>query len=301
MGRRLAAAAGFAGRARPDHGLSRRTVLTGTAVAGAALAGGTAAAEASSGHRPSPGALGFAGRHQAGVTDPPPPYLMLAAFDVLAADRAGLVSVLQAWTAAAAALTAAAPVTLTAGFGPSLWRADRFGLAGRRPAALAELPPFPGEALDPAMSGGDLCVQACADDPATAHHAVRALVNVARPHAVLRWRQTGYRPTGDGRDPRNLFGFRDGTANLDVDDPAATAAHLWVDDGPAWLHGGTYLVVRRIRLLLDTWDRTALAAQEAVIGRGRDTNRRLDPAPASAHARLAAPDANGGATVLRRP
>jgi deferrochelatase/peroxidase EfeB len=87
---------------------------------------------------------------------------------------------------------------------------------------------------------------------------------------------------------------------LDVSDEVVTSAHLWVSDGPEWMHGGTYLVVRRIRLLLDTWDRTELSQQEATLGRRRDTNARLDAGP-TAHARLASPDSNGGATLLRRP
>jgi deferrochelatase/peroxidase EfeB len=261
---------------------------------------------------------GFHGDHQAGIATPPLPYLSLAAFDVVVRGRDALVELLRTWTRVAEGLTGAGPVppspagpsagvppvpgalTLTFGFGPSLFAGDRFGVAGRRPAPLAPLPPFPGDAIDPAASNGDLCVQACATDPTTAHQAVRDLLNAARPQVSLRWRQTGFRAEDGTADPRGLFGFRDGTANLDADDEEQAARHLWVSDGPQWLHGGSYLVMRRIRLLLDTWDRTSVPQQEAAVGRERDSNRRLHLMP-GAHAALAAPQRNGGVRLLRRP
>jgi deferrochelatase/peroxidase EfeB len=180
-----------------------------------------------------------------------------------------------------------------------LFAGDRFGIGDRRPPALVPLPTFRGEALDPAAGNGDLCVQACASNPTAAHQAVRALLNSAREHVTLRWRQTGFCAEDGTPDPPGMFGFRDGTSNLDVDDPAETAEHLWVNDGPGWLHGGSYLVMRRIRLLLDTWDRTPLAEQEAVIGRRQAGNQRIAVGP-TAHSRLAAPAANNGAKLLRR-
>jgi deferrochelatase/peroxidase EfeB len=270
--------------------VSRRAVLTG-AVAGAVTVAGTATAAV---RRTRP--AGRSGPHQPGIVTPALPYLSLAGFDVVVRGRDALAGLLRTWTGAAEQLTAAGTdLTLTFGFGPSLFAGDRFGIGDRRPASLVPLPSFPDESIDPAAGNGDLCVQACAGDPTTAHHAVRALLNAARAEVSLRWRQTGFR-TGDGTfDPPGLFGFRDGTVNLDV---ALQAPHLWVDDGPDWLHGGSYLVMRRIRLLLDTWDRTDRATQEAMIGRDRDTNRRL--AVPTSHTALAAPAANGGATMLRR-
>jgi deferrochelatase/peroxidase EfeB len=285
--------------------LSRRGVLTG-AIAGVAGAGmGTGGALVAEAHTAKPVFTSSYGAHQAGIVTPPLPYLSIAGLDVVGRTRDELALLLRTWTRTAAQLTSAGGLTLTFGFGPALFAAGRFGLAERRPASLAPLPPFPGEAIDRRASDGDLCVQACATDPTTAHEAVRALVNAGRAQAALRWRQNGFRPEprlsdDHAGDPRGLFGFRDGTANLDVHNPAEAAAHLWVDTGPAWLHGGTFLVVRRIRLLLDTWDRTGVADQEAVIGRRRDTNERLEDAP-GAHAPLASPERNGGARLHRRP
>ncbi|MEV6346493.1 Dyp-type peroxidase [Actinoplanes sp. NPDC051851] len=194
---------------------------------------------------------------------------------------------LQSWTADMNRLSGR---TVTIGFGPAMFDRVR-GLADRRPAALRPLPSFPGEAIDARGSHGDLCAQVCASTPAAAADGLRVLINSGREFAGLRWRQIGYRDQDGTADPRNPFGFRDGTANLDVTSTAARERHLWVSDGPEWMHGGTYLVTRRIRLLLDTWDRTALDAQESMIGRTRDTNRRTG----SGHARLAS-----GARMLRR-
>lgn len=285
--------------------LPRRALLTGT------LAGGvTAGALLSGANRGAPAAdSSLFGAHQPGIVTTALPYLSLAGFDVVARTRADLADLLRTWTRIGAQLAAAPPatggsgpatrLTLTFGFGPSLFRTGRFGIADRRPAALTALPPFPGEAIDPVASDGDLCVQACGSSPAVAHNAVRTLLNAAREHVTLRWRQHGYRDVDSTGDPRDMFGFRDGTANLDVADAAETAEHLWVGDGPLWMRGGTYLVTRRIRLLLDTWDRTDLARQEAVIGRRQASNRRVEAGP-TAHTRLASAAANDGAKLLRR-
>ena len=281
--------------------VSRRTVLTG-ALAGVAGAGIGTGATALVDARAVPGkpmVTPFYGTHQSGIVTEPLPYLSLAGFDVVSQTRSELANLMRTWTRTAAELTSAGELTVTFGFGPSLFTDSRFGLAGQFPAALTPLPPFAGESLEQRASDGALCVQACATSPTGAHQAVRTLCQAARPQAALRWRQTGFRAQDATADPPGMFGFRDGTANLDVADAAATARHLWVGDGPSWLHAGTYLVVRRIRLLLDTWDRTDVAAQEAIIGRTRETNVRIDTA-AGSHVALARPENNGGATLLRR-
>ncbi|HEY5155087.1 MAG TPA: Dyp-type peroxidase, partial [Acidimicrobiales bacterium] len=222
----------------------------------------------------------------------------------------------------------ASNLTLSFGFGPTLFArpdgTDRFGLQRYRPEALADLPAFAGDRLDPARSGGDLAVQACADDPLVAFHAVHNLVRIARGVATLRWNQTGFASTsGSGRDqptPRNLMGNKDGTNNIDPTDTATMADQVWVgDEGPSWMAGGTYLVARRIRMLLDEWDRSSLDEQHQTIGRfkasgapltGQDEHDAadldaLDPAgrpviSSRAHIRLAAPSTNGGVRILRR-
>ncbi|BDZ40903.1 iron-dependent peroxidase [Paraoerskovia sediminicola] len=225
----------------------------------------------------------------------------------------------------------ASGLTITFGFGPSLFTDangdDRFGLAGRRPALLEDLPHFPADMLEDARTGGDLAVQACADDPQVAVHAIRNLSRIAFGRAAVRWSQLGYGRTSttstSQTTPRNLFGFKDGTANLKAEEPEAVDDHVWVDAaddaGASWLAGGSYLVARRIRMTIETWDRSSLREQEAIVGRtkgagaplsggdeftepdfeatGRDDVPLIDP---SSHVALAHPSANGGARMLRR-
>jgi deferrochelatase/peroxidase EfeB len=198
-------------------------------------------------------------------------------------------------------------------------------LVSGKPAALADIPPLPGDRLLPAYSGGDLAVQACANDPQVAFHAVRNLTRLARGVAAVRWMQLGFGRTATTSEqqptPRNLMGFKDGTSNVKGEDTPKMDADVWVGDDTdqAWLRGGTYLVVRRIRMRLESWDRTSLQEQERVIGRRKTSGapigaeREFDPvdlqavdangAPvvaANAHIRLASPDTNAGARLLRR-
>ncbi|MCB0912933.1 MAG: Dyp-type peroxidase, partial [Propionibacteriaceae bacterium] len=172
-----------------------------------------------------------------------------------------------------------ANLTITFGFGPSLFRdgdgTDRFGLAARQPDALRRLPHFPGDALVASASDGDLCVQACSDDPQVAVHAIRNLTRIAFGRAAIRWSQLGFgRTSSTARDqvtPRNLFGFKDGTASLRAEDAAGIDAHVWTapsgDPATAWLDGGSYLVARKIAMHIETWDRGSLREQEQIIGR----------------------------------
>jgi deferrochelatase/peroxidase EfeB len=317
-------------------------VVLGDGVAGAAVPVRVASAT-----------VPFHGVHQAGISTPAQDRLLFASFDVEAGvTRAQLVSLLRAWTRAAERLTAGEPVgndnttllappddtgeafglppsnlTLTFGFGPTLFTSagtDRFGLAADRPGALADLPAFAGDELEPERSGGDLAVQACADDPQVAFHAVRNLTRMARGTAVLRWNQLGFGRTSSTstaqQTPRNLMGFKDGTNNLTGEDGALLDRQVWVgsSDGPAWMRGGTYMVTRRIRMLIEVWDRSSLDDQQVTIGRTKlagaplgaeaehdavDLRARRDGKlviPPDAHIRLAAPATNDGAHLLRR-
>jgi deferrochelatase/peroxidase EfeB len=218
-----------------------------------------------------------------------------------------------------------ARLTLTFGFGPGLFTSDgvdRFGLAARRPEAFVDLPRFAGDQLDATRSGGDLSVQACADDPQVAFHAVRQLARLTGGIARIRWVQSGFLPThAPAETPRNLMGFKDGTRNISPADADLMNQHVWVgDEGPDWMHGGSYLVARRIRIALEHWDRMKLMFQEQTVGRhklsGAPIGRQKETDPLdldrpgedgspliaeNAHVRLAAPEENGGAQILRRP
>jgi deferrochelatase/peroxidase EfeB len=286
----------------------------------------------------------FWGPHQAGIVTPSQAHTYFAAFDLTTEKRDEVIKLLQVWTAAAARMTAGAPaaapvadpdapgsdsdealglsparLTLTFGFGAGLFDKagkDRYGLASLRPAALIDLPRFNGDQLVPARTGGDLSVQACADDPQVAFHAVRQLARLAYDFAEIRWTQAGFqsRPAKGGT-PRNLMGFKDGTHTPDQIDKV-----VWVgDDGPAWMRGGSYVVVRRIRMALEHWDRTDVGFQEQTMGRHKLSGAPLglkdefaplglDRAdkdenpiiPENAHVRLANAASNDGAEILRR-
>ena len=297
--------------------LSRRRLLgvgAGAAVVGAvAGVGGAYAAQQGSEGSDGSATVGqadeadvpFRGAHQSGIITPAQDRMHFVALDVVTKDRAAVAEMLKAWTRAAERMTVgaeAAPggvvgggpyrapedtgeaydldasdLTITIGYGPSLFD-DRFGLADRRPAALQDLPGFVGDDLDPARSGGDLCIQACANDPQVAVHAVRNLVRMGFGVVSVRWSQLGFgRTSSTTRNqvtPRNMFGFKDGTNNLKAEDTAGLSEHLWVQpadvpgDG-AWMAGGSYLVARRIRMHIEIWDRTTLQEQQDIIGRDK--------------------------------
>jgi deferrochelatase/peroxidase EfeB len=226
----------------------------------------------------SPGtAVPFYGDHQAGIASAVQDRLHIVGFDLRTDDRADLVSLLRRWTVAIERMTRGADVgagavpsnvelppddtgealglpasrlTVTVGFGPGLFggtalgRADRFGLAAQRPTHLAELPKFAGDKLDPLRGGGDIVVQACADDPQVAVHAVRNLARIGFGTAAVRWSQLGFGKTSsttpDRQTPRNLFGFKDGARNIAGHEVDRLRLHVWIDAAAdAALHGRT--------------------------------------------------------------
>lgn len=289
----------------------------------------------------------FHGQYQAGIVTPSQNFVCFAAFDLTTTRAEDLPVLFRKWTEAAARMAEGRPVgdennnpnlppadtgeasglspsrlTITFGVGPSLFD-NRFGLAAKRPKALAELPRFPGDNLHAEWSGGDIGVQVCADDMQVAFHAVRNLVRIARGIAVLRWVQEGFQRTAAaasaGDTPRNLLGFKDGTGNPDTNNKSLMDQVVWVQpsDEPGWMQSGSYMVVRRIRMRLEVWDRTHLNEQEATFGRHRDSGAPLgsknefDPVlldakndagesviPSNSHVRLARGD--GSVQILRR-
>jgi deferrochelatase/peroxidase EfeB len=335
-------------------GITRRRALqSATALAlgtGAAVGGYRLGAE--QGSSPQSKTIPFYGPHQAGIASSQQEHLQFASFNFGGIRASQLRELLKAWSQTAATITAGQPVTahlralgpgpadsgetlglgaasstVTIGLGRTLFERDgrdRLGLRNRMPQELAPLPQFRGEQLDPLRCGGDLCVQACADDPQVAFHAVRMLARIASAGGTrVRWNQAGFLPAPTGNptsNPRNLLGFKDGTNNIRGHDRTTMNRHVWVTDGdgPNWMAGGTYLVARRIRIWLDTWDPTSLEEQERVIGRHKASGAPLgghsefDPVnldaragglpviPANAHIRLAAAKLNHGERILRR-
>jgi deferrochelatase/peroxidase EfeB len=284
-------------------GSTRRGFLGAVAGSGASLAALRAGARAED--EPARSAVEpFFGPHQAGIVTAPQAHAYFAAFDVTTDKRADVAKLMGDWTDAAAKLAVGAPVegpadgdyaaapdpaemqglgparlTLTFGFGAGLFARDgrdRFGLAKRRPEAFVDLPKFPGDQLAPARTGGDLLVQACADNPQVAFHAARTLTRLAWGAAAIRWVQAGFvSDYGPGETPRNLMGFKDGTGNPAIADAREMETFVWVgDEGPEWMRGGSYVVLRRARMALEHWERTKIAFQEETFGR-----RKLSGAP----------------------
>ena len=334
--------------------LSRRRLLTsaGLGAAGIGLgAGGYLVGhnDAEAAEAEGTGAVPFYGEHQAGIATSVQDRLHFAAFDLETESKDELRELMEKWTVAAAEMTAgkmvgthagshtelappedtgeavglpASNLTITFGFGPAVFDRPGLGLAAMRPPELKPLPALPGDELIPLESDGDICVQACADDPQVVFHAIRNLAKIGRGTVTMRWSQLGFgrtSTTSRGEEtPRNLFGMKDGTANIRAEDEAAMEKYVWVDDGPAWMKGGSYLVSRRIRMVLEVWDRSSLQDQEETIGRQKYSGAPLgeedefDPLPLkelngtepvipmNAHVRLASAQENKGVRILRR-
>jgi deferrochelatase/peroxidase EfeB len=291
--------------------VSRRNFLKGAAAgaAGTALtggvliAGGRQDANAADNAPPEDASYPFHGQHQAGILTPGPavkqPFACFAAFDTMGTSASDLVGLMRTLTDRARFLTAggvtadlgvgqppsdsdvlgpdipADGLTVTLSVGSSLFD-DRYGLDQRKPRLLKPMPVFPNDSPDPAWLHGDLLLQLCANHPDTIHHTIRDLTRHTRGAMQLRWKMEAYasppRPTGTAR---NLLGFKDGTANP----LGSTATNLvWVTDRtePAWARGGSYQVVRLIRMLVEFWDRVSINEQEGMFGRRRDSGAPLD-------------------------
>jgi len=278
--------------------------IAGTALGGGVLLGGARADADNNDTAPAaPARFAFHGAHQAGILTPGPAekqaFSCFAAFDATAENRAELMALLHTLTDRARALTSggaaadlgvgqppadsdvigpdipADGLTVTVSFGNSLFD-RRYDLIERKPINLTTLEPFPNDAPDPAWLDGDLMLQLCAHHPDTVHHALRDIAKHTRGGMQLRYRMDGFnapaRPTGTSR---NLLGFKDGTAN-----PTGTTAEslVWVTDPrePQWARGGSYQVVRIIRMLVEFWDRVSINEQQNMFGRRRDTGAPLD-------------------------
>ncbi|MBF4160997.1 Dyp-type peroxidase [Nocardioides sp. CBS4Y-1] len=331
------------------RGLFRGLAGTGLAAGAAGLAAGCAHAGASArADEPATDApdgpdrvISPYGEHQPGIAGEPGSAVSVLALDVVATDRGGLAEALKALSSRVGTLTQGyAPrptgisgppsdsgvlgpdvpadgLTVTVSVGASLFD-HRFGLAGAKPLRLKPMHAFADDDLDAARCGGDLLLQVSADHGDTVLHAVRDLMRHTRGALAPRWRIDGARPPSRPTGaPRNHLGFKDGIANPSADDFDAL---VWAgDDEPAWTAGGSYHVVRIIRMLTEFWDRVGLSEQERMIGRRRDSGAPLsgstdaddpdysdDPrgsvTPLDSHIRLANPrtDATADQRMLRR-
>src|SRR3984893_19335053 len=241
--------------------------------------------------------------YPAGVATDPQRYCVFMSFTLArGASRQDLQTLLARWSAASAVLQQGNPVgtvqptsavapaadtgeafglspaslTVTIGLGPSVF-GERFGLAAHKPALLAELPTLNGDNLDPGLTGGDLSIQACAHDPQVCYHATRNLARIGRRIVTPSWAVLGFgrASAGPGQEtPRNLLGFKDGTRNVSTEEQYSR--FVWIDssDQP-WLNGGTYQIVRKVRMLMETWDTDRIGNQQQIFGRHKEAGSPL--------------------------
>ncbi|MBK9475606.1 MAG: Dyp-type peroxidase [Tetrasphaera sp.] len=280
-----------------NHTTRRTAILSGLAglggVAGAAtLAGCTGSGTDGSGSiqppaglsGPSARARAFRGARQAGIVEHPQPYAAFVAFTLPAGtERDALRRLLTVWTDDIERLTSGrgtltdlegelaavtARLTVTVGVGRRA-----VTVAGKTPPEwLAPLPAYAMDRLEARWGEADLILQICADSPTTVAHAQRRLITSVEPLADVRWVQRGFREPfeGPGLPMRNLFGQVDGTVQPTLD--GADDEVLFVGEaGPQWLREGSAMVVRRIAMSMDTWDKVDRAGRENAIGRRLDT------------------------------
>ncbi len=294
--------------------LSRRSILKGLGAVGLASAGAvggflagreqgkknnTVAAEHSDLH------YDCYGEHQAGIVTPHQPFNILCSFDVLATTPQQLQRLLRMITARIEFLTQGGRLpdldrqlppagsgilgqtilpdglTITVAVGASLFD-ERFGLAAKKPKHLQEMKKFFNDALQANWCDGDISLQFCANSPETNLNALRDIIKNTTDLMSIRWSLDGFLPKAPADTaPRNLFGFRDGSANPNVADSKIANEVLWTGrapnslDEPLWAKDGTYQAVRLIRHFVEFWDRTPLQEQEAIFGRVKETGAPL--------------------------
>jgi dye decolorizing peroxidase len=271
--------------------ISRRGLLGGTAAAAAAAAG-AAAGSIATGAVASQNqetfaakrALEFYGPHQMGIEADLQAVTNFVVFDIKdTTDAAAMLRWMTLLTDDISRLSVGEPIladpnpelaigaarfSAYVGFGPSLFRT--LGLESQMPTGFGPLPAFKVDQLRDEFSGGDVLIHIAADDPIVLSHGTRGLIRDSLPFASVRYSQSGFAHTPGmvpaGLTHRNLMGQVDGTANpkLGTDDFDQV---VWIEDGPAWIQGGTQLVFRRIAMQLNTWDQLGAPAKEEVIGR----------------------------------
>lgn len=236
--------------------------------------------------------ISFYGKHQAGITTSMQKNIYFVVLDLRTTDKNELIQLFKDWTDYSQKLVNGEmvkkdgsntllppsdtgetvglnPYRLTLTFGVSASFLTKLGLEKKRPKLFRDLPAFPKEQLREQYTGGDIVIQACADDEQVAFHAVRNLIRKGRNKVTMKWSQSGFAAIGDRMEtPRNLFGFKDGTANVTTEKDFDKV--VWADSQD-WMKNGSYMAVRRIIMHLETWDRTNLQEQENTFGRYKES------------------------------
>ena len=236
--------------------------------------------------------ISFYGKHQAGITTAMQKNIYFVVLDLHTKDKEEIIQLFKDWTDYSEKLVngdlvkkdgsnallppsdtgetvGLNPYRLTLTFGVSASFLTKLGLEKKRPKLFRDLPAFPKEQLREKYTGGDIVIQACADDEQVAFHAVRNLIRKGRNKVTMKWSQSGFAAIGDRMEtPRNLFGFKDGTANVTTEKDFDKV--VW-SDSQDWMKNGSYMAVRRIIMHLETWDRTNLQEQENTFGRYKES------------------------------
>ncbi|KAB2328731.1 deferrochelatase/peroxidase EfeB [Cytobacillus depressus] len=279
----------------------------------------------------------FYGEHQAGIDTPQQDYMYIAALHLITDHKQEIIKLFKEWTNLSEALSkgsvktasssndflppadtgesedlTSSNLTITFGLGPTFFMkngVDRFGIANQKPKYLKDIPLMPRDAIQEPFVEGDICIQVCADNQQVAFHAIRNLMKASNGVAEIAWMQSGFLNKADGKTPRNLFGFKDGTANPDNNDKKSLNEIVWADqDEPGWMKNGTYMAFRKILMTLEIWDRTSLKSQEDTFGRKKMSGAAygrvnehdsvdLSQLPANSHVRLAK---ESGQQIFRR-
>ena len=280
--------------------ISRRDFLKKAGIAGAGVAIGASGASGilakmingTSGQLIGNEEISFYGEHQSGIATPVQKNVYFAVLDLRSIELEEIKQMFKDWTDYTEKLMSGElvapelknhllppadtgetvglnPYRLTVTFGISPTFLDKLKLDSKKLPEFKDLPHFPRDQIKDKYKGGDICIQACADDAQVAFHAVRNLVRKGRSLIDLKWKQSGFLPIGNGKEtPRNLFGFKDGTENPKNENDFKNV--VWYDKNN-WLKNGTYLIVRRIQMHLETWDRTNLQEQENTFGRYKES------------------------------
>lgn len=236
--------------------------------------------------------ISFYGKHQAGIITPMQKNIYFVVLDLHTKDKEEIIQLFKDWTDYSEKLVngdlvkkdgsnvllppsdtgetvGLNPYRLTLTFGVSASFLIKLGLEKKRPKLFRDLPAFPKEQLREQYTGGDIVIQACADDEQVAFHAIRNLIRKGRNKVTMKWSQSGFAAIGDRMEtPRNLFGFKDGTANVTTEKDFDKV--VW-SDSQDWMKNGSYMAVRRIIMHLETWDRTNLQEQENTFGRYKES------------------------------
>lgn len=310
----------------------KMSLLTGTGIAIGATGLGSIATmtEAFGGEKPNKvqkdNTIPFYGKHQAGIVTPQQTYTYIAALDLQTDELQNVIDLFKQWTQVSAVMStgkveyayendwlppkdtgealglSAAKLTVTFGLGSTFFQkddVDRYGISKKKPRNLAPIPAMPRDSLQDPYIGGDVCVQVCADDQQVAFHAIRTIIKMGIGKAEVKWLQSGFISAPKGETPRNLFGFKDGSANVSTKKQDALNRIVWADgDQQDWMNGGSYLAFRRIQMFLEVWDRSSLKDQEDTFGRKKRSGAsygnmeehdkvKLDKLPSNSHVHIA--------------